>query len=68
MKSRIGSESRRDMIPTIGDVGEAGLVSYVLRLPLEFPFLFGSNIYRINHIFTYSLECLTKMYNLVIRY
>lgn len=28
MKSRIGSEGRRDMIPTIGDVGEAGLMSY----------------------------------------
>lgn len=66
MKSRIGNEGRRDMIPTIGDVREAGLS--VLWLPPEFPFLFGSNIYPINHIFTYLLECLTKMYNLVTRY
>lgn len=54
-----------NVILTIGDVGETELMSHhqtfsSLRLLI--------NICPVNHIFTYLLDYLTKMYNLVIRY
>lgn len=73
LKVGSGARARRDVIPTIGNVAETGLVSYCWTFRSLVASWVSFSIWTKylpdqSHFHTYLLEYLTKMYNLVIRY